>query len=114
MFDYQDSIAFVGGDGNFAESLPQIEDRDNLASQIDDAFDVVWSIGHSGDFGHAHNLAQCGDGHAVSFPAHLEADYVQFAIHELSGWSRRRLSLRWILRQLFPRDTRSLHPSAPA
>ena len=33
MFDYQDPIAFVGGDGNFAETLPQIEDRDNFAAQ---------------------------------------------------------------------------------
>src|SRR4029077_13689205 len=76
VFHHQNPVTPAGLNILLAKSFAQIDNRDNLAPQIDNPFHVVWRIRHRCDLGHAHDLVQSSDGHAISFTSHLEADDV--------------------------------------
>src|SRR6266576_6760173 len=81
MFDYQNPTLPGRRDFFLCKTFSQIDDRDNLAAQVDDALDVIWRVGNSSDLRHAHDFMQRSDGHAVSLVSQLKPDNVQFAIH---------------------------------
>src|SRR5580765_4952787 len=64
-----------------SETLSQIQYRDDLAAQVDDAFHVLGRIRHSRDLGHANDFMQGCDGHAVCLASHLEAHDLCFPAH---------------------------------
>src|SRR5437868_852854 len=76
VFDlgHKDAIFAAGLDFGFAEALAQIDNRDDLSTQIDHAFHILRSVGHGGDVRDANDLMHQADRHAESFLADAEAN----------------------------------------
>src|SRR5689334_7720378 len=61
QFDDQDAVFLVGGDFDLAKAFALVHHRDNLAAQVDHAFDGFLGIGNRGDFRHADDFAHGAD-----------------------------------------------------
>src|SRR5579862_3738161 len=86
MLDHQDAVVLFDGRSFVPEPLAQIHNGDNLAAQVDHAFEVIRRIRHSGNFRNAHDFVQGSDGYAVGLAAYLKAHNMEFAAH-VSGSS---------------------------
>src|SRR4029077_7469836 len=55
-FSDQDTVLFVLIDLFFAEAFAQVDDGDDLAAKVDDAFNVIGRVRNRGDLRNAHDL----------------------------------------------------------
>jgi hypothetical protein len=83
--DDDDAILFVRFEGLFSESLAQIDDRNDPAAKVDDAFDVVRRVRNRRDLGNADDFANDGNREPKRLPANAEADDLEFLVRCLSG-----------------------------
>src|SRR5690348_8735774 len=84
----QNAVPVTGLSGGFAEALAQVNDGNDFAAQVNNAFQVVGRIGHGGNFRHADDFVHGGDGHAVGLAAHPETDNLQVLFHTTPSGSR--------------------------
>src|SRR5579864_6620872 len=83
MLDHQDPVVLLDRRLLLSEALAQVHDGNDLAAQVDHAFQIIGRVRHSGNLGHPHNFVQGRDGHAVSLAAHLKTYDMEFAAHAL-------------------------------
>ena len=81
-FSDEDSIFFVRDDLTLSKALSQINDRDDLAAQIDHAFHVVRCIGDGCDFRDANDLVNEIDRDTECLPADAEAHEMEVFGHQ--------------------------------
>src|SRR6185312_16482854 len=65
-----------------AETLPQIDDRDDLATQVDDTLDELGSLRNLRYFRHAHNFMHQRDGNSVGLVPNPEANDMEVFRHQ--------------------------------
>src|SRR2546427_7250323 len=82
MFDDQNPVLPGQRDFFLAKTFAQINDRHNLPAQVNHALYVIGRVRHSRDLWYPDDFMEGSDRHAVSLVSQLEADNVQFAIHE--------------------------------
>ena len=82
--DFNDNNTALLGDfgGLHTELGAKVDDRDDLAAQIDDAFDVVRRLGHSGDIDIADDLTDFENLQAILLGAKRERQILAFLVHE--------------------------------
>ena len=82
-FGNQDAILARGFNSHFAESLAQIDDRDDLPPQVDHAFDVIWHVGHGRDFRDTHNFVHQPNRNAERFFPDTEPNELEIFRHAI-------------------------------
>src|SRR5205823_7786644 len=84
-FRHQYAVLFVVYDFFFSEAFAQVDDGNDLPTQVDHTLHTIGSVGNGGDIRYANDLMHQRDGNPKGLATDAEADDVQILCHVSSA-----------------------------